>query len=120
MAFLEIDFVDLEKNYDELREWMDNHGLADHALVGGLETFVIKKDDVIVAVIQERIAKIFMPSIDTEQSAAVTYRIGQLLRSVAQYGSGTGMVLIKKDSPSHDGASRAFRGVGDGSEVFII
>ena len=120
MAFLEIDFVDVDDNYEELREWMDNHGLADHPLVGGLETFVIKKDDVIVAVIQERIAKIFMPSVDTEQSAAVTYRIGQLLMSVAQYGSGAGLVVINKDSPSYKAVSKAVSGLGKSNEVFII
>lgn len=120
MAFLEIDFVDIDNNYDELREWMDNHGLADHALIGGLETFVIKKDDIIVAVIQERPAKVYIPSIDTNQSAACTYRIGQLLSSVSQYSDGFGLMLLNKESPSYNGARKSFRCLGQEGTVFVL
>lgn len=116
MAMLELDWIDLENNYDELREWMDNHGLSDHALVGGLKTFVVKKNEMIIAVIQEREVTISTAAIDTSLGPADTHRIGQALKSISGYKGGVNLLIVQEDSPSHAGASKIFRKL-DGTYV---
>jgi hypothetical protein len=106
MPLLEVDLIDLEKNYDELREWMNNHGLSDHPLVGGLETYVIKKSDEIIAVIQERPVLAITAAVDTSLSPIHTYRVGQVLKSISGYRGGVNLFIVGSDSPSLDGISR--------------
>lgn len=120
MAYLEIDWVDIKNNYNELREWMDNHGLADHVLEGNLETLVVKKDDLIVAVVQEQPATIVSMAIDKEANKMTTYKIGQVIKAAFQYKGQTSLLIVQPDSPSHDGAKKLFRPISYPEGIFII
>lgn len=95
-VFLQI--VDLSTRLDEVRAWMDAHGLADHALLDGVPTYEVIASGERTAIVQMQQVQVISVAIDRETQAPTSCRIMQALAGGAGF-MGDAMIMMDERAP---------------------
>jgi len=91
--------VDIVSKYDEIRAWMDAHGLSDHPLLDGVPTYYVISGGIRSAVVQMQQVQILGVAIDRDIPGPTSCRIMQAMAGGCGFMGAGNLIMMPETAP---------------------